>query len=176
MKLTVALLTVIFLFLPSLCLSRTLNELWHSWKTRHEKVYVDRGEENVRRQIWIQNRARISTHNRGNHSYTLALNQFADMVRIILYIASCNSSHICMHVLCSKAEHEIREAYLMQDMVHTRNRDHIIHQTSDLLSYPEKWDWREKGFVTDVSKWYFVEWSFWEGVAKGFTFLPEHKI
>ena len=68
------------LCLPSLSAARTLSEEWHSWKTRHEKVYVDRGEENVRQQIWIQNRARISAHNRGNTSFTLALNQFADMV------------------------------------------------------------------------------------------------
>ena len=68
------------LCLPSLSAARTLSEEWHSWKTRHEKVYVDRGEENVRQQIWIQNRARISAHNRGNTSFTLALNQFTDMV------------------------------------------------------------------------------------------------
>ena len=73
------------LCLPSLSAARTLSEEWHSWKTRHEKVYVDRGEENVRQQIWIQNRARISAHNGGNHSFTLALNQFADMVSISSY-------------------------------------------------------------------------------------------
>ena len=75
-----ALLVSVALCLPSLSPARTMSEEWHSWKTRHEKVYVDRGEENVRRQIWIQNRARISEHNRGNRSFSLALNQFADMV------------------------------------------------------------------------------------------------
>ena len=82
MKCGAAVVVVVALCLPSLTVARTLSEQWHSWKTRHEKVYVDRGEENVRRQLWIQNRARISAHNRGNHSFTLALNQFADMVRI----------------------------------------------------------------------------------------------
>ena len=79
-------LTIVFLAALSplsLGLSRTLNEQWHSWKTRHEKVYVDRGEENVRRQIWIQNRVRVAGHNHANHSYSLALNQFADMVSSI---------------------------------------------------------------------------------------------
>ena len=54
----------------------------------------------------------------------------------------------------SKAEHEIREAYLMQHMVDLQHsmEDHPLHQHSDLVSYPEKWDWREKGFVTDVRK------------------------
>ena len=52
-----------------------------------------------------------------------------------------------------KAEHEIREAYLMQHMVDLQHNmeDRPLHQHSDLVSYPEKWDWREKGFVTDVS-------------------------
>lgn len=53
-----------------------------------------------------------------------------------------------------KADHEIREAYLMQDMTEVRsgmNGEHL-HQHSDLISYPEKWDWREKGFVTDVRR------------------------
>lgn len=83
MKLALTIVFLAALSLPTLGLSRTLNEQWHSWKTRHEKVYVDRGEENVRRQIWIQNRARIAAHNRGNLSYSLALNQFADMVSLI---------------------------------------------------------------------------------------------
>ena len=68
------------LTLPQLSPARTLSEEWHSWKTRHEKVYVDHGEENVRRQIWLQNRVRISAHNVRNRNFTLALNQFADMV------------------------------------------------------------------------------------------------
>ena len=53
-----------------------------------------------------------------------------------------------------KAEHEIREAYLVQDTVDVWqdvDSDHF-HQHSDLIYYPEKWDWREKGFVTDVRK------------------------
>ena len=45
----------------------------------------------------------------------------------------------------------------MQDVVNVREglRERRLHQNSDLLSYPEKWDWREKGLVTDVS--YFFE-------------------
>ena len=52
-----------------------------------------------------------------------------------------------------KAEHEIRESYLMQDIMNVRHSENgrRFHQHTDLLSYPEQWDWREKGFVTDVS-------------------------
>ena len=56
-------------------------------------------------------------------------------------------------ITISKAEHEIKEAYLMQDSVDVSlwERDVQFHQHTDLVSYPEKWDWREKGLVTDVS-------------------------
>ena len=41
----------------------------------------------------------------------------------------------------------------MQEMVDVRHGANVrrFHRHSDLVSYPEKWDWREKGFVTDVS-------------------------
>ena len=54
-----------------------------------------------------------------------------------------------------KAEHEIREAFLMQDMVVDAKQElheRRFHRHSELVSYPEKWDWREKSFVTDVRK------------------------
>lgn len=41
----------------------------------------------------------------------------------------------------------------MQDLVKVRydvDSGHY-HESSNLLSYPEKWDWRTKGLVTDVS-------------------------
>ena len=40
----------------------------------------------------------------------------------------------------------------MQDMVETRTelKNRRFHRHTELLSYPEKWDWREKSFVTDV--------------------------
>ena len=54
-----------------------------------------------------------------------------------------------------KAEHEIREAYLTPNQELRRDGGGVgrerLHQDSNLISYPEKWDWREKGFVTDVS-------------------------
>lgn len=92
MKCIVAAVFAVALSLPCLAIARTLSEEWHSWKTRHEKVYVDSSDENVRRQIWIQNRARIEAHNHGNRSFSLALNQFADMVRPLFH--SCTIHNI----------------------------------------------------------------------------------
>lgn len=40
----------------------------------------------------------------------------------------------------------------MQDLVKMRydvERGHY-HESSNLVSFPEAWDWREKGLVTDV--------------------------
>lgn len=40
----------------------------------------------------------------------------------------------------------------MQDLVKMRydvNSGHY-HESSNLVSFPETWDWREKGLVTDV--------------------------
>ena len=35
-----------------------------------------------------------------------------------------------------------------------------LHYHSGLSSYPEKWDWREKGFVTGVSYNTYSSWIF----------------
>lgn len=76
-----AMRAVIFLALIGAVVCRTLDEQWHSWKSSHGKVYADTAEEMVRRKHWLDNSARIDEHNRGNHSFSLALNHFADMVR-----------------------------------------------------------------------------------------------
>ena len=55
-------------------------EQWHLWKSTNGKFYAHPNEESARRQIWLENSARIQDHNAGNHSFTLNLNQFADMV------------------------------------------------------------------------------------------------
>ena len=73
--------------------SRPLDEQWHSWKSTHGKFYAHPKEESARRQIWLENSARIQEHNAGNHSFTLGLNQFADMVCVrSIYIVTINTS------------------------------------------------------------------------------------
>lgn len=58
-------------------------EEWPTWKIAHGKNYAHPNEENARRRIWLENAARIEEHNAGNRSFTLGLNQFADMVCVI---------------------------------------------------------------------------------------------
>ena len=67
------------------------DEQWHSWKTAHSKFYAHPKEEAARRQIWMENSVRILEHNAGNRSFTLGLNQFSDMVRII---ASSHNAYV----------------------------------------------------------------------------------
>lgn len=56
---------------------------WQGWKERHYKVYSSPGEEDSRLAIWRENYKKVLEHNMANHSFTLSLNQFADMVSFI---------------------------------------------------------------------------------------------
>lgn len=58
---------------------------WHSWKSQHSKTYTDQDEEDARRLVWYDNLKKVSEHNNANRSYTLALNEFADLVRLALH-------------------------------------------------------------------------------------------
>lgn len=55
---------------------------WHSWKSAHGKFYVDSNEESERRLIWTENYGLITQHNNANRSFSLGLNEFADMVSV----------------------------------------------------------------------------------------------
>lgn len=55
---------------------------WKLWKEEHGKVYADAMVEQNHKTMWIANYNRIKDHNKMGHSYTLGLNQFADMVRM----------------------------------------------------------------------------------------------
>ncbi|KAM4573645.1 pro-cathepsin H [Odontesthes bonariensis] len=49
-----------------------------SWMAQHNKVF-NMEEYHQRLQIFTENKRRIDKHNAGNHSFTMALNQFSDM-------------------------------------------------------------------------------------------------
>lgn len=53
---------------------------WQEWKLTHDKEYENQESEDTRRQIWSENYKLIEEHNRGDHSFKLALNHFADLV------------------------------------------------------------------------------------------------
>ena len=63
----------------------SLHEEWRDWKERHGKAYVDEASERERRSTWRENYDLVAKHNREsrNHGFTLALNQFADLVSLL---------------------------------------------------------------------------------------------
>uniref|UniRef100_A0A8C0MHN1 Cathepsin propeptide inhibitor domain-containing protein n=2 Tax=Canis lupus familiaris TaxID=9615 RepID=A0A8C0MHN1_CANLF len=64
--------------------SPTSNAHWSQWKEAHGKLY-DKDEEGWRRTVWERNMEMIEQHNQeysqGEHSFTLAMNAFGDMVK-----------------------------------------------------------------------------------------------
>ena len=62
----------------------SLHEKWRKWKNHHGKVYADDASESARRSTWEDNYKLVAKHNRNSsiHGFTLALNQFADLVSL----------------------------------------------------------------------------------------------
>ena len=63
--------------------STTIKE-WNGWKLQHKKVYVHDREELLRQKVWMSNKKFIEEYNLNlakKTGYTLAMNQFGDMVR-----------------------------------------------------------------------------------------------
>lgn len=71
---------LLVLCLACAALGASLDTQWHSWKAQHSKTYSDQEEEDARRLVWYDNFKKIIEHNNANKSYTLALNEFADLV------------------------------------------------------------------------------------------------
>ena len=72
---------VLLFFLLDNAIGLTLLETkWHAWKAQHGVVYRDWTEESQKRKVWEDNYNTIAEHNRGNHTYKLGLNRFADLV------------------------------------------------------------------------------------------------
>ncbi len=63
-------------------------EEWHLWKSRHEKVYDSHLVELERHITWLSNKKYIEQHNKNAHifGFELAMNQFGDMVRVVMIL------------------------------------------------------------------------------------------
>ncbi|XP_028287007.1 pro-cathepsin H [Parambassis ranga] len=95
------------------------------WMTQHNKVYSMR-EYDQRLQVFTDHKRRIDKHNEGNHSFTMALNQFSDMTFS-----------------------EFRESFLWSEPQNcSATRGNYFSSNGP---YPDSIDWRKKGnYVTDV--------------------------
>jgi len=56
-----------------------VNQEWTAWKSKFQKSYVNAVEESYRYNVWLKNSEHIAKHNEEQHSYTLAVNKFADL-------------------------------------------------------------------------------------------------
>ncbi|XP_023811589.1 pro-cathepsin H [Oryzias latipes] len=95
------------------------------WMTQHKKEY-SMMEYHQRLQIFTENKKLIDKHNEGNHSFTMALNQFSDMTFT-----------------------EFRKAFLWSEPQNcsATSGNHL----SSKGPYPDSIDWRKKGnYITPV--------------------------
>jgi len=58
------------------------DESWLIWKSMHNKMYVDLGQEKVRYNIWRDNFNRIIEHNKKNKGFVLGMNHLGDLTTI----------------------------------------------------------------------------------------------
>lgn len=121
-------LAVLLLAVLAAASCETMDVKWRWWKQLHSKDYKDESEEGLRRMVWGQNYHRIKEHNAGNHSFTLALNEFADMT-----------------------QEEFHQLYLAppreaKDMPVSG----FLHKPQEGVKYASSMDWRSEGAVTSV--------------------------
>jgi len=126
MKLLI-LVTLVSLGFAARVPDRDLDSIWELYKTQHSKSYQG-SEEFRRRSAFEENVKRITHHNlrhsMGQSTYTLGLNQFADMTN-----------------------EEFRAMYLSHNF--TAATGGPVHKMSGVKA-PTSWDWRQKGAVTPV--------------------------
>ncbi|XP_048576884.1 procathepsin L-like [Nematostella vectensis] len=119
---------LIFAFLLTVASALRFEEerLWKSWKQEHGKQYSE-VEERGRKAVWFQNLKKVEQHNRAGHSYTLAMNEFADM-----------------------CEEEFRNVYLRYRFNASSPQRGATFMAPNNLELPTKVDWRQQGYVTPV--------------------------
>ncbi|KAM0941078.1 putative actinidain [Dioscorea sansibarensis] len=103
--------------------------LYEGWLVKHNKSYNDSLEKEKRYKIFKDNLKLIDKHNAGNHTYSLALNMFADLT-----------------------VEEYRATYLRTLPPHKPERmeddSYSFNETVDAA--PDSIDWRDKGAINPI--------------------------
>lgn len=130
--------SALFMFVPAFAVfalpfDSSLNDEWARYKVEYNKNY--RPEDEVaRRMIWESNLRYINRHNteaaRGLHTFTLGINQFADMTATefasMMNGFHYNSSSVGFGIC------------------------HLYTNGVDVTDLPDTVDWRKQGYVTEV--------------------------
>jgi len=118
--------------LPIKIMKNENGELWKAWKGKYDKAYETQAEELNRFKIWSENLKEIGKHNVeyefGLHTYTKALNMFADMTQ---------EEFKATYTGCSPPE--FPEVFVDS-----------VYEKIDTSNLPNEVDWRKEGYVTSV--------------------------
>jgi len=115
----------------ALPLDSDLDSQWEAFKSFHGKKYAT-SEDGLRRVIWEENLKRVALHNLeasiGKHTYTLAMNEYADL-----------------------SGEEFLKVVLGSCIIHKRNSTGAAtFLKSSFIAPPASVDWRDKNLVTPV--------------------------
>jgi len=115
----------------ALPLDSDLDSEWQAYKSYHTKKYSS-SEESLRRLIWEENLKRVALHNleaaMGKHTYTLAMNEFADL-----------------------SGEEFAKIILGSCVIPKRNSTGAAtFLKSPFIQVPTSVDWRDKNLVTPI--------------------------
>merc|ERR1711942_336358 len=123
-------LFVAFFGLLALSQAAPSHGVWNLFKAVHEKVYSSDAEEMLRKEIFLNNVAKIEEHNKkyeaGEESFKTGVNQFTDML-----------------------ESEVQSMMNGFKPSDKEQADFLFVADKD-VSLPDTVDWRTKGIVTDV--------------------------
>jgi cathepsin L len=114
----------------------TLQEQWQLFKERFNKTYHTQWEKQ-RRLIWESNKMFIDKHNeeyeKGFHTFTLGINQFADMT-----LSEFQSNHL------------LHSGDMFRHLQEKEEYSSLFLSPMNIGPLPESVDWRKEGFVTPV--------------------------
>jgi len=127
----IALLLVGFIAIGlALPIDSDLDSEWEAYTAFHGKKY-EASENGLRRLIWEENLKRVALHNLeatlGKHTYTLAMNEFADL-----------------------SGEEFAKIVLGSCVINKKNATGATFLKSDYIQIPASVDWRDKNMVTPV--------------------------
>ena len=118
--------------------------MFDNFVTEHRKTYDNYGEYTKRYLIFKDNARKVDNHNAANHSWSMRLNEFADLTSnefSTMYIGKTRAKSRNSYLNSYRNSY----SYDCDDMGFCYNR--YLYDTSGL---PNTWDWSHQGVVTPI--------------------------